>query len=223
MSHDDKHGDDFPPTPRTDAALVSWAAFSDFGYGDSPYVEAEFARQLELELLEANKFAERMRDATPSAIERCDNINERRGETRDSGNGGPSASHERLQTTRDAAAHPSFVSSSTVPFTDKPLAYYNAANMTFHRRDEITAEQRERFVPLYEFPPSVVSSAIGPMEVLNQAFALCEATEELPDGAGDSQEQERYLAGRRFEAKHIRRALGTWFKDASSDGGVTNG
>ena len=49
--------------------------------------------------------------------------------------------------------------------------------------------------------------------VVRQMFALCEWFENLPDGALDSQEVERFKAGQRFAAKSIRTAIGTWFTD----------
>lgn len=47
---------------------------------------------------------------------------------------------------------------------------------------------------------------LGARELLHEVFALCEATEDIkPERAFDD--------GRRFEAKSIRRAIGTWFQD----------
>lgn len=52
-------------------------------------------------------------------------------------------------------------------------------------------------------------------EVLRQVFALCEDTEgaELSGGSADSQVAQDFMRGRKFEAKQIRRAIGTWFQD----------
>lgn len=50
-------------------------------------------------------------------------------------------------------------------------------------------------------------------QVLQMIFALCENTEEKmppPDAFGDVASFER---GRAFEAKSIRKAMGTWFQD----------
>lgn len=52
-------------------------------------------------------------------------------------------------------------------------------------------------------------------EVLRQVFALCEDTEgaELSGSSADSQSTQDFMRGRKFEAKQIRRAIGTWFQD----------
>ncbi len=39
-------------TPRTDAAVIPNADLSDQGHGDSPYVYADFARELERDILD---------------------------------------------------------------------------------------------------------------------------------------------------------------------------
>ncbi len=46
--------------PRTDEAIVDWGDISDCGWGRSPYVYANFARQLERENNELRKDKERL-------------------------------------------------------------------------------------------------------------------------------------------------------------------
>ena len=58
-----------------------------------------------------------------------------------------------------------------------------------------------------------VANAVTARELARQVFALCEWFEDLPDGAMDSQEVERFKAGQRFAAKRIRNAIGTWLTD----------
>ncbi len=74
-----------------------------------------------------------------------------------------------------------------------------------------------RLRKLYDDAAAVLrAQAAGPVparEVARQVFALCEQFEDLPDGAQDSQEVERFRAGQRFAAKRIRNAIGTWLTD----------
>jgi hypothetical protein len=50
-------------------------------------------------------------------------------------------------------------------------------------------------------------------QLLRQVFALCEDTEDAPEREAKNEHQRGFEAGRRFEAKQIRRAIGTWFQD----------
>ena len=55
-------------------------------------------------------------------------------------------------------------------------------------------------------------------EVRHQVFALCEDTEnaEVSANSVDSQTAQDFMRGRKFEAKQIRRAIGTWFVDETN-------
>ncbi len=74
-----------------------------------------------------------------------------------------------------------------------------------------------RLRKLYDDVAAVLrTQAAGPVparEVARQVFSVCEQIENLPDGAQDSQEVERFKAGQRFAAKRIRNAIGTWLTD----------
>jgi hypothetical protein len=63
---------------------------------------------------------------------------------------------------------------------------------------------------------ALAASAPSPVtarEVASSVFALCEETEALEDAEGASQTSRDFLRGRRFEAKQIRRGIGTWLTD----------
>jgi hypothetical protein len=49
--------------------------------------------------------------------------------------------------------------------------------------------------------------------LLHEVFALCEATEDAPQHEPKNEHQRGFDLGRRFEAKQIRKAIGTWFQD----------
>lgn len=48
---------------------------------------------------------------------------------------------------------------------------------------------------------------------LRAVFELCEATEDMPDSPADDYGLQRFRAGQRFEAKRLRRGIGTWYQD----------
>lgn len=59
-------------TPRTNAAELDKAEFSDWGYGASGYCTADFARTLERELSAAQKRVERLEGALTQIINYAD-------------------------------------------------------------------------------------------------------------------------------------------------------
>jgi hypothetical protein len=81
---------------------------------------------------------------------------------------------------------------------------------------------KDGLIPIYLHPPTPAAE-LRPTarDVLKNAFALCEWIEDVPDGAKDSQEVERFKAGQRSAAKWIRNGIGTWFQDESR--GITAG
>ncbi len=74
---------------------------------------------------------------------------------------------------------------------------------------------RRRLLALVAAP---VAEPITAKELLTQVFSLCEETENkhLHSGTTLNDRQTGYMEGRRFEAKGIRRAIGTWFQDETN-------
>ncbi len=90
-------------------------------------------------------------------------------------------------------------------------AYYAASSF---RGDTLAVKAREQVREAIDQLATLAAAqarpaeAVSARELLQQVFSLCEETENLkPERAFDD--------GRRFEAKGIRRAIGTWFQDES--------
>lgn len=62
-------------------------------------------------------------------------------------------------------------------------------------------------------PSGLPAGEVTAREVSRQVFAVCEETEDLTDAESASEKSRDFLRGRRFEAKQIRRAIGTWLTD----------
>lgn len=100
--------------------------------------------------------------------------------------------------------------------SDEPFGYFRPD--PFGWTD--CAKDEDGAIALYERPQAqaqaVPSGEPSGREVLTQVFALCEDTENMVVHYGGSSASEGFTRGRKFEAKGIRNAIGTWFKDASA-------
>jgi hypothetical protein len=73
--------------------------------------------------------------------------------------------------------------------------------------------QREPFhiwEALAEFEALAAPCAVSADRLLYEVFSVCEATEDECHGSS-----EEFKRGRAYEAKRIRRSVGTWFQDES--------
>jgi hypothetical protein len=160
---EDMHGEDIP-TPRTDAWEREYNAVTlrdSCLKSDLPSDPWRRCRQLERELAKANKRAAHWEEsfhnlvhtapsATPTSNKvLCPYCNPLLTAA------APMVPNGEYQTL--AVGGSSAPSSIAAPF-----AYYCPWNGTFHRENEITAEQRARFTPLYNAPVSATLTSKEP-------------------------------------------------------------
>ena len=107
------------------------------------------------------------------------------------------------------------LSESTAPTVpqDEPFGYFRVDALGWSD----CAATDEGAIALYERPaaPAVPQGEPCGREVLAQVFSLCEDTENMVIHYSGSSASEGFVRGRKFEAKGIRKAIGTWFQDQS--------
>ena len=120
---------------------------------------------------------------------------------------------------------PSYILRQALDLLDEATSYTSCETWSPSLTDEINsfvvntramlaadAVRPPQAVQLVEAAPQAQQAAPED-RLLREVFGLCEATEDAPEQEPKNEHQRGFEAGRRFEAKQIRRAIGTWFQD----------